>query len=278
MLAPARSGLLPGAARLGVDLVAGSSTVTTCAAHSPARLLTPIHRGRAAWCYLTSFGGGLVAGDHLDVHAAIGAGATAYLSTQASTKVYRSDDAVAQADLTATVASDAVLVNLPAHVTCFRGASFHAVNHYQLEPGASLIALDWYSAGRSAYDVDEEWAFRAFATRSRVRIGDQVMVDDAVELVNQSGLPSVQTRMANLRAWATVIVCGPRVAAVSEALLAGVAAPLSDGMVRESVSPVGDGCLWRLAGPAVEPVQQLLRQRLAGVSALIGDDPWKRTW
>ena len=84
MLAPARPALASGAARLVVEQIDGASAVTTCVARSPARLLTPIHRGPAVWCYASGFGGGLVAGDHLRLDLRLGTGARAYCSTQAS--------------------------------------------------------------------------------------------------------------------------------------------------------------------------------------------------
>jgi urease accessory protein len=42
---------------------------------------------------------------------------------------------------------------------------------------------------------------------------------------------------------------------------------------------VGDGgCLLRVAGRSVEQVGQVIREHLAFVPSLLGDDPWARKW
>lgn len=280
MLAPAAPALRPGAGRLAVELVDGSSCVTACAARSPARLLTPIHRGPAAWCYATSFGGGLVAGDHLDLALAIGPGATAFCSTQASTKVYRAvDDALARQDLSAEIAAGGLLVNAPAQVTAFRGARFRAHNRYRLAAGASLVALDWFSAGRSAYGEGEDWAFDEFATTTSVVVDGEELLRDAVELAPVAGLPDPAQRMGGMRAMASVIVLGERVRDLAVQLAAAAEGPIGRGTgLRHSLSPVADGCLWRLAAPAVEPLHRALATALAPMAAQLGGDPWQRTF
>ena len=59
------------------------STVTRAYAESPLKWLTPATRSEAAWVFASSYGGGLVGGDHLDVEIGVDAGAAAFLSTQA---------------------------------------------------------------------------------------------------------------------------------------------------------------------------------------------------
>ena len=66
------------------------SLVTRAYAESPLKWLTPRAGGDAAWVFASSYGGGLVGGDRLAIDVRVDAGAGALLSTQASTKVYRS--------------------------------------------------------------------------------------------------------------------------------------------------------------------------------------------
>ena len=47
--------------------------------------------GASAWAYAATYGGGLVGGDSVSMRVEVGAGASALVATQASTKVYRSD-------------------------------------------------------------------------------------------------------------------------------------------------------------------------------------------
>ncbi len=86
--------------------------------------------------YSLNYGGGLVAGDNVRITCEVGAGCTAVLTTQGSTKVYKmlprsgSSSAVATPPTTtnaptsqhfnATVAASATLALLPDPFTCFR--------------------------------------------------------------------------------------------------------------------------------------------------------------
>jgi urease accessory protein len=79
-----------GSARLAFERVGSRTVVRTALAHSPLRLLTPRNHGHAAWVYTSSLGGGLVDGDHLHVDLEVAPGASALLSSQGFTRVYRS--------------------------------------------------------------------------------------------------------------------------------------------------------------------------------------------
>src|SRR5436190_22176180 len=55
--------LIAGHASLCVEIVGQQSAVTSAFACSPLKLLIPRARGESAWAYLSSLGGGLLAGD-----------------------------------------------------------------------------------------------------------------------------------------------------------------------------------------------------------------------
>ena len=83
----------PAAGRGELEVVRGPdgrSVVARAYATSPLRLLTPSNHGHAAWIYGSSYGGGLVDGDAVTLDVDLAPGAAAFVSTQASTKVYRS--------------------------------------------------------------------------------------------------------------------------------------------------------------------------------------------
>src|SRR4029078_10544110 len=80
----------PGSARIAVVRSGAKSVVSRAYVSSPLRLLTPANHGHGAWLYTSSFGGGFVDGDHIVMDVDVGRGATAFISTQASTKIYRS--------------------------------------------------------------------------------------------------------------------------------------------------------------------------------------------
>lgn len=86
---------------LSFNLVGGKTTVGDIWSMSPLKFISPnstpnsasnVQRTTdtvgAAWVYVIGFGGGLVSGDCIRVRASVGEGATAVVTTQASTKVY----------------------------------------------------------------------------------------------------------------------------------------------------------------------------------------------
>ena len=75
---------------LAVSHWGGRSRLTSCRCAAPLKILNP--RLDAPYCtaILSSYGGGLVAGDQVHLQICCGAGATLFLGTQAFTKVYKS--------------------------------------------------------------------------------------------------------------------------------------------------------------------------------------------
>lgn len=80
--------------KLEVEKVRGKSTLTRCYSKYPLKFITPRKVGSsqvdAVWIYTITYGGGIVSGDSIKCKAVIGDGCTAVLTTQASTKVYKS--------------------------------------------------------------------------------------------------------------------------------------------------------------------------------------------
>src|SRR5262245_52023637 len=108
----------------------GTHTVLTRAfAASPAKVITSNGRGSTCWVYTANFGGGLVGGDDIQLRAEVTDGARALLTTQASTKVYRSKYRSRQR-LTASVGANALLAVLPDPIVCFAAADFAQEQRY----------------------------------------------------------------------------------------------------------------------------------------------------
>ena len=169
--------LPPGAGRLQVDLVEGLSSATVIAAHAPMKLLVPSPRGPAVWAFASSFGGGLVAGDHIALEVSVGDGAAVAIGTQSSTKVYRDAvDAWAEQSVRARVGTGAALALLPDPVTPFSASRYRQRLALELAADASLLLVDSVTSGRAARD--ERWAFTAYDSRITVqRAGTPVLID-----------------------------------------------------------------------------------------------------
>jgi urease accessory protein len=259
-----------------VRAASGRTVVTRAYATSPLRLLMPANAGDAAWIYTSSFGGGLVDGDRLVMDADIGPGASLFVSTQASTKVYRSSRGTST-EMHARVGAGALLVVAPDPVVCFAASRYRQTQRFDLEAGANLVLVDWVTAGRHA--SGERWAFDEYRSRLRVRQQGRLVVHDAVALLAAHG--PLAARMGRFNVMGVALLLGDRVRFAAAALLRDLeSAPLARRAGElMAATPVGDGgCLLRFAGESTEQIGRRLRTHLDVVPRLLDDDPWARKW
>jgi len=267
----------PGAGRLEVARVDGQSAVVGCLANSPLQLLTPRPRGEAAWVLAASHGGGLVAGDEIELELCVGPGATASLATQAEAKVYRAGENPAGASqrLSATVGAGGLLALLPDPVSPYAGSRYHQQQTFALDTGGSLALLDAVTSGRAARG--ERWTFTGYRARNEVLVDGQLVLADALRLEAGEG-PPLEQRLEGLELLATVVLLGPRLAQPSRDILSRlVSAPAAgDAPVLAAASPLRDGLLLRLAARTVEAGLSAIRAHLSFLAAPLDGDPLLR--
>jgi urease accessory protein len=267
-----------GAGTLAFARVDGATALVRCRARSPLQLLVPRRRGLSAWAFLATHGGGLVAGDRIDLEVDVGEGAAALIASQAEAKVYRADGrGEASLRLAAAVGERGVLALLPDPVSPFAGARYAQRQRFDLAPGASLALVDALAAGRSARG--ERWAFASASFRTEIAIGGRLALADGVVLAPGSGGP-LAARLGRFGAFATAVALGPAFAAGARALLAAVGArPVARGAaLLANASPLADGVLLRAAAASPEELQAFLRGALAFTAGALGDDPFARRW
>ena len=265
-----------GTGHLEVVLAGRSSVVLRAYATSPLRLLTPRNHGRAAWIYAGSYGGGLVGGDALRLTIRVREGASAFLSTQASTKVYRSNRPTS-VETDASVAEGAFLVIWPDPVVCFAGSSYQQTQRIDVARDGAVVLVDVMTSGRRA--SGERWGFRQYVSRTTIRYDGRLVQYDSTRLHRDDG--DLPTRMGRFDVLCSATIVGPELRQSCDRMLAGV----SELPVRRpapllmSAAPLSDvGGIIRIAGTSVEQVSRVLREQLLFVSALLGDDPWARKW
>lgn len=255
----------------------GPATVLTRAfAASPAKLIATNGRGTTCWVYAATFGGGLVGGDEIRLRADVTAGARGLLTTQASTKVYRSLRPASQS-LEASVDADALLAVVPDPVVCFAEADFTQTQRYDLHRDASLVMVDWITSGRHA--SGERWAFSRYESRFDIRRGSERIFFDAIVL--EPHIDSVVDRMGRFNVLLTAVITGPLVAGVAGNLVHRLSeAPIARraDLVLSAAKLRDGGALLRMAGTSVEQMGRALREHLAFLSPLTGDDLWRRKW
>ena len=300
------NGQASGKGHVRVENVGGRSVVTRAQAHSPLRLLTPRGPAQSAWVFTSTFGGGLLAGDRIELDVVVERGAGCLLSTQSQTKVYRSAAGEsALQGITARLMGDATLVSLPDALVCFAGGDFQQDQRFEMSDTASLLLLDWLTSGRRARG--ERWAMRRYQARTDVIVGGKLKFRDALRLDESDGPIDGEHRMGRCDCFATVVMLGPKFGAGAKRLLEWASAqqahswhgfstrahglkphettalplpgatPSADG-VHFAASPLANGVVLRAAGPTTESVARWLRQRLEFLPATLGGNPWDRKW
>ncbi len=264
---------------LELTLVAGRTAVTRARAGNPLKLLVPRPHSRVAWVYTTTFGGGLVAGDLIDLEVRVGAGATCVMSTQAATKVYKSPDGRRSKQvLRCTVADGATLVLAPDPVTCFGGALYEQEQRFEVQPGGTLLVIDRLTSGRR--ERGERWAFTSYRSRLDIYHAREHVLADALLLDPVDGALEAPHRMGRFNCLALVAVIGERLGEVSRVLVDEISQlPLGRGAsVLEAASPISRGAVLRFLGTTPEQVEQRLNERLHFLGELLGESPWARKW
>lgn len=133
----------------------------------PLKFLEPqVGRGTAR-VVLTSYGGGLVQGDHIALHIHAEPDTRLHLATQSNSRVYRNaGKAAARQDLTARLDANARVLVQNDPLVLHANARFHQHQHWDLDPTANLILLDWFQGGRT--DSGEAWAFHEYKSHLRI--------------------------------------------------------------------------------------------------------------
>lgn len=270
--------LRSGQGRIRVTRVGRRSHVTGNRATNPLKLWVPRRPGPASWIYATTFGGGLVAGDSVQLELELENDTTTVLTTQASTKVYRSlKDRGCSQQLQARVGRRATLVVAPDPLVCFRGAIYQQHNRVHLADDASLVHIDWLTSGRIARG--ECWQFARLKTRLEVIRGGRMLLLDSLDLVPRQSQLDNPLRMGHHHCLATVVLFGETFDKAIESIRESVTSEQTgeDGCL-EAVSPRAEGLVWRLVGPNTEAVGRRLKQRLAFLADHLQETPWERKW
>ncbi len=264
---------------LQTSLVAGRTAVTRAQATNPLKLLCPRRSPRAAWVYVTTYGGGLVAGDQIDLTVNISSGTTCVLTSQASTKVYKSPLGNAcQQSLSASIGEDALLVVAPDPITCFADAKYQQQQQVDLRPGGSLVLVDWLTSGRRARH--ECWMFSRYYSRIDIAYDRRRVFLESLLLDPTDGPIDSPYRLGRFHCMALLVFVGPALQQVSTAIIDDVSQqPIEQGCsLVQAASPIPFGVVLRVLGTDTESVGRVLRSRLEFLSDRLDGGPWSRKW
>jgi urease accessory protein len=254
----------PGAGYVrAVGTATGGTSVTHARARSPLRLFAPRVTPTAAWIVTSTLGGGLVGGDDIRLSVDVEDGARVWLTSQASTKVYRSGRSSSQR-LDARIGDGGLLVVWPDPIVAFAGSRFEQRQGFRLGAQATLVVVDCLLSGREAHG--ERWAFDSYVSRCEIEREGRAIFFDHLRL--DAGAGAITERMARVQAYASVVISGPGGRTVAGDILETVrhrpVDPAGDPVV--SASPIArdpfGGIALRLAGANPERLTSVVRDLL----------------
>lgn len=219
-----------GIGNLEVHSFCGSSSISKSSSTYPLKLVSPPCRptSQAALAFMMSYGGGLVAGDRVELTVTVKPKARLALLTQGSTKVYKapSRSIRSRQDLTVRLDDGAALVLLPDPLQPFKDSAHEQCQIFYVRPSSSVLVLDWVSAGRAARG--EEWQFFECKTRNDIwalpdtekGLKEKLLVRDSLVLKDASASSHFRDEMDDLGIFGTLIIRGPMFRALGDFFLA----------------------------------------------------------
>lgn len=219
--------------------------------------------------YLLSYGGGLVAGDTIDLNVILEANTRLVLLTQGSTKLFKAPgrDVLTTQRMTVDVAPTSALCYLPDPVQPFERSNFEQTQVYNILPSSdgsglgNLCVLDWVCNGRPANG--ENWSFYRYGSRNEIYTSQpngkrRLLLRDNVVLDDDGVDNSIAARMDGQAVFGTLILFGPLMRSLGEFFMEEFKLlPRIGGRKWDSGSDCGDG------EDDIEPAvaRRLVRQR-----------------
>ncbi|OTA99637.1 hypothetical protein M426DRAFT_324953 [Hypoxylon sp. CI-4A] len=218
------------------------STLETISYQYPLKLIspTPTAEQKSVLVFLLSYGGGLVAGDQINLSIDVQPNTKLSIVTQGHTKIFRSTatDIITRQNLKVEIKDDAALCLLPDPVQPFESSIYEQAQIFKLTAKASLCLLDWVTQGRTARG--ENWSLGSWVGRNEVWFApdagagtgtgtakNRLLVRDTVILDGANrpyGSPSLRESMYGHAVVGTLILRGPMTKSIGEFFLSEFAA------------------------------------------------------
>lgn len=192
---------------LEAALVRGKTRIIASKNIQPLKMLQPASPSSAGHIVLSSYGGGLVAGDVIRLRIVGGTGARLILTTQASTRVFRSiDGAVAEQHTVGELAENALAVIFPDPVVPQAESRYRQTQAWHLHPTALLLLVDWFHSGRM--DQGERFAFTSLHSELRVRVAGRLVVLDRFGFEPAEDIAASPANFAGYQTFFSVFLVG----------------------------------------------------------------------
>lgn len=271
-----------------VNRVGGRSRLTSCLAVAPLKILSPKVEADYSTAVLSSYGGGLVAGDCARLRVRCGREAKLFLGTQAFTKVYKATDGkVARQELAGHIEAGACVVSLPDPVVPYADSAFVQEQVWHLDAGAALVLLDGGTAGRG--ERGEQFHYSSYTSNISIYLESELVLAERLHLRPKQQIPNRVGAFGQHTAFANAFIVGDPVRSAVEEVLRRDLAPLLTGqrtrgtskaMLVSLAEPRPGVLALRALGRTNGDLEEVLHALATAVSLpqVLGENPLRRKY
>ena len=172
------------ASKITFDLHNDVSILTEQLSIKPLKIVNPKPQNQTGVCMLTSYGGGFVEGDVVELDVLCKEHTTSIVSSQANTRVYESNGIQCKQKLNLEIEKNAFHVFFNDPLVMHNGGNFIQENTIQLKADSVLLFIDWFSAGRTANG--ESFAFQNFETSTKIEQEKETILWDNFKITPEN--------------------------------------------------------------------------------------------
>jgi urease accessory protein len=163
--------------RLELDHVEGATRITRMVSQVPLRLLETGLHDHGVEIQLSSYGGGVLQGDQVELKIRCGEWTGLLLKSQANTHVYRNEigkKAVQRIEADCEPASRVWII--PEPVVLHEGAIFRQEQVWNITESTDFILADWMLSGRS--ESDEQFIFDRYESHVLISVDGKAVIEE----------------------------------------------------------------------------------------------------
>ena len=165
---------------------------------------------KTAHVYIMSSAGGILQGDNLEIKIVSRKNTDAYITTQAATKIYKSENQISTQHIDVTLEKNSYLEYLPKQIIPHKSAHFFQEVNFTLNPTSTLLYSETISAGRIAHGEKfdfESLVFRLIAHDTNKKI----LFSEALNIEPQNQKEKFQILFGNKNIYTTIYIISQKI-------------------------------------------------------------------
>lgn len=211
--------------KVSIKNINGISSITTLLNEKPLKILTPKTHTNTSHIVSSNYGGGMVQGDEVSLEIKCGENTQTLFSTQANSRVYKSDDnRVCTLSQDTNIENNSLLIQLNDPLVLQKGSSLNQNTIFNLSKTARLIYCDWVSSGR--VHIGEKFEFDTFFSNTEIYIDNVPVVIDRFKINTQEGNCTSPAEFGHHTSYINLFIIGDKddcgIKALEQAILAEI--------------------------------------------------------